>query len=131
MPLLFCVGGTQASVTFELFSLTIGLVVVVVFVLPALLVTPGLTVAPVLLEELALLVACEPVVFCVAAASPAEPDPESSPQPASATPKLPNSAMQATRPDPNPRSAFLMRPPNVTPMPAGPDEVIHQEVASA
>lgn len=64
-----------------------------------------------------------------AAVVPVEADPDSPPQPPSAIVTLPNNTGQTIRPDPTPRLVFLMRPPNVSSLPVGPDEGINHEVA--
>jgi hypothetical protein len=67
-----------------------------------------LVVAP----ESAAVCGAEPVVLVPVVLVAAVDEPDSPlPQPASATPKLPNTAIQTIRPDPNPRLAFCMRPP--------------------
>jgi len=86
-----------------------------------------LVVDPVVLVLVLVLVVVVPLALCVAAVvpSPAESEPESPSQPASEITKLPINAIQTIRPDPNPRSAFLMRPPNVNPS-TGPSNGSHQ-----
>jgi hypothetical protein len=66
----------------------------------------------VLVPEPAAVCELEPVVLVLVVLVAADDEPDSpAPQPASATPKLPNTAIQTIRPDPNPRSAFCMQPP--------------------
>jgi hypothetical protein len=96
-------------------------VVPVPAVVPVLVVVPVLAVEPVLVDVLLVV----PVVAVVALVAddvllsacallevvPADVDPESSPQPASAIDTLISNAGQAIRPDPNAQWAFVMRTP--------------------
>ena len=120
VPLLFCVGATQPKVT---------LVLEVVEPLdpdepvePVEPDEPDDPVEPVVdpdvepdvelpPESAAVCGGVVPVVLLeVLVAAVDEPD-SSSPQPASATPKIPNTTILTIRPDPDPRSAFCMQPP--------------------
>jgi hypothetical protein len=74
-------------------------------------VDPDVVELPPVLPESAAVCELEPVVVVLVAAVD-EPD-SLLPQPARATPKLPNTAIQTVRPDPNPRSAFCMQPPKI------------------
>jgi hypothetical protein len=109
VPLLFCVGATQPRVT-----LVPATGVVVDPVEPD-VVEPAVVELPLVLEpESAAVCGAEPVVLVLVVLVAAVDEPDSSlPQPASATPKLPNTAIQTLRPDPNPRSAFCMQPPKI------------------
>ena len=127
VPLLFSVGATQPRVT--LVPVT-GVVGVVEPVEPVVVVDPDVVdpdvvepdvvdpdvveLPPVLVPESAAVCELEPVVLVLVALVAAVDEPDSLlPQPASATPKLPNTAIQTIRPDPNPRSAFCMQPPKI------------------
>ena len=123
VPLLFCVGATQPRVTLVLATGVVGVVepvepVVVVDpdVVDPDVVEPDVLELPlVLVPESAAVCEAEPVVLVLVAPVAAVDEPDSLlPQPASATPKLPNTAIQTIRPDPNPRSAFCMQPPKLT-----------------
>src|SRR6266700_4454482 len=104
-PLLFSVGATQRRVP-------LGPATGVVGGVDPDVVEPDVVELPlVLVPASADVCGEEPVVpvLVVLVAVADEPD-SSAPQPASATPKLPNTAIQTIRPDPNPRSAFCMQP---------------------
>jgi hypothetical protein len=76
-------------------------------------VEPDVVELPLVLESAAVC-GLEPVVLVLVVLVAAVDEPDSLlPQPASATPKLPNTAIQTIRPDPNPRSAFCMQPPKI------------------
>jgi hypothetical protein len=108
-PLLFCVGATQPRVTLVPATGVVGAVEPDV-------VEPDVDVELplVLVPESAAVCGLEPVVLVLVVLVAAVDEPDSSlPQPASATPKLPNTAIQTIRPDPNPRSAFCMQPPKI------------------
>jgi len=104
-PLLFCVGATQPRVTLEAAVLVAGGVVVE----PLLVVVVAGEASATVDGGVELVVLVLPVVVPM----PDEPD-SSPPQPASASARLPTTATQTIRPDPNPRSAFCMQPPKMT-----------------
>jgi len=112
--LLFCVGATQPRVTLVELE---PVVVVDPDVVEPDVVEPDVVELPlvlVLVPESAAVCGAEPVVLVLVVLVAAVDEPDSLlPQPASATPKLPNTAIQTIRADPNPRSAFCMQPPKI------------------
>src|ERR1700733_11458268 len=108
VPLLFSVGACQPNVTFELEA---GVVVGgAVVPLPGGVVVPPVGGVVVVAGAVSAMVGgAVALVVLVVDSLPDEPD-SSSPHPASATARLPTTAIQTIRPDPNPRSAFCMQP---------------------